>query len=69
MMQMQMGMANMGGGGPGGFDANAAFKSEREQMNLAKHGNKLANAEKDLLHHRYPSEIAEGLDLSKLDRM
>jgi hypothetical protein len=29
MMQMQMGMAGMGGGGPVGFDANAAFKFEQ----------------------------------------
>ena len=52
MMQMQMGMANMGGGGPAGFDASAAFRAERDQLSLAKHGNQLANAERDLLGHR-----------------
>lgn len=68
MMQMQMGMANMGGGGPAGFDANAAFKVERDQISLAKHGSQLANAERDLLGSRYPAEIAEGLDFSKFEK-
>lgn len=69
MMQMQMGMANMAGGGPQGFDANAAFKMEREQLGITKRGQNLENAEMDLLGDRYPREVMEGLDLSRLDAM
>ena len=69
MMQMQMGMANMGGGGPQGFDASAAFRMERDQLGITKRGQNLENAERDLLGDRYPRDVREDLDFSKLDNM
>ena len=68
-MQMQMGMANMGGGGPQGFDASAAFRMERDQLGITKRGQNLENAERDLLGDRYPRDVREELDFSKLDNM
>ena len=69
MMQMQMGMANMGGGGPQGFDANAAFRMERDQLGITKRGQNLDNAVKDLLGSRFPQDVIEGLDLSKFEKL
>ena len=69
MMQMQMGMANMGAGGPQGFDASAAFKNEREQLQICRQQENLCKAEKDLLGLRYPfQESVEGLDFSKFSQ-
>eukprot|EP00600_Ochromonadales_sp_CCMP1393_P004642 CAMPEP_0174953960 /NCGR_PEP_ID=MMETSP0004_2-20121128/159_1 /TAXON_ID=420556 /ORGANISM="Ochromonas sp., Strain CCMP1393" /LENGTH=272 /DNA_ID=CAMNT_0016201721 /DNA_START=33 /DNA_END=851 /DNA_ORIENTATION=+ len=68
MMQMQMGMG-MGGGGPGqmGFDANNAYKNEREALGIAKHEFIGDWAEQQLLGDRYPEKdetAAEEIDLS-----
>eukprot|EP00622_Pseudochattonella_farcimen_P007362 FR743328.1.p1 GENE.FR743328.1~~FR743328.1.p1 ORF type:complete len:120 (+),score=19.12 FR743328.1:56-361(+) len=50
-----MGMG-MGGGGPNGFNAEAAYKMERENLDLVKHKWALADAEKKLLGPRYPAK-------------
>lgn len=57
--QAQMGMGMMGGmgGGPGGmgFNAEAAFKMERDSLDLVKHKWLVNDAEKNLLGPRYPT--------------
>jgi hypothetical protein len=68
MMQMQMGMPGMGGGMGGGFDANTAFKRERELLSIIKHKSASDQAERQLLGDRYPSSDStafEAVDLSK----
>lgn len=48
MMQRQMGMG-MGGGGQVGFDAGAAYKQEREALNIVTHEWIAERAERELL--------------------
>jgi hypothetical protein len=60
-----MGMG-MGGGGQMGFDASAAYKSEKEALGIAKHVFVGTRAERELLGTRYPEMNAEAaIDLSK----
>eukprot|EP01032_Pedospumella_encystans_P013148 gene13148-15154_t len=65
MMQMQMGMG-MGGAQQMGFNAEAAYKNEKEALGIAKHQWVADSAEKQLLGARYPEEsTGEAIDLSK----
>lgn len=52
--QAQMGMGMMGG--PGGFNAEGAFKMERDKLDMVKHKWLLADAERNLLGPRYPTK-------------
>ena len=58
MMQMQMGMGMVGGGGAQGFDAKAAFKGEASMIEITKHAydEVCDRAERLLLGDRYPVE-------------
>ncbi len=48
-----------------GFDAANAFKMEKDLISIVKHNGAIDNVEKELLGPRYPSEVAEGVDLSR----
>jgi len=67
MMQMQMGMGMVGGGGPAGFNAKEAFKGEVSMLEITQHKYEeiMDTEEKKLLGDRYPQESDyERTDLS-----
>jgi hypothetical protein len=55
MMQMQMGMG-MNGGAQVGFNASAAYKSEREALGIVAHDWLAEHAERELLGDAYPDQ-------------
>lgn len=66
MMQMQMGMGMVGGGGPQGFDAKLAFKNEASMIEITKHtfDEVVDRAERLLLGDRYPSNEGNEVNLA-----
>lgn len=67
MMQMQMGMGMVGGGGPAGFNAKEAFKGEAAMIEITRHkyDEVVDFEEKRLLGNRYPNPDGnETADLS-----
>ncbi len=65
MMQMQMGMGMMGGGGPQMFDASAAYRQELDMLNITKPDFQGDKFERKLLGDRYPASVNADIDLSK----
>lgn len=68
MMQMQMGMGMVGGGGPAGFNAKEVFKGELAVFDITKHrfDEFIEAEERKFLGDRYPNMegSSEGPDLS-----
>jgi len=63
--QMQMGMGMMGGGaGAPAFNAEGAFKHEREQLIMITHKYIVGDAEKRLLGDAYPKAAAAASSLA-----
>jgi hypothetical protein len=65
MMQMQMGMGMMGGGGPQMFDASAAYRFELDMLNITKPDFQGDKYERKLLGDRFPASTTNDIDLSK----
>ena len=70
MMQMQMGMGMVGGGGPAGFNAREAYKGELNMIEITSHkyAEVMDNEEKKYLGDRYPNPDNEvATDLSSFN--
>ena len=66
MMSVQMGGMGMMGGNQMGFNAQAAYKQERERLALSRHSWVADKIEKKMLGENYPSQMTEeAIDLSK----
>ena len=65
-----MGMG-MGGANQMGFDANAAYRSERETLGISPHEWISDQEERVLLGDRYPMETVDevGIDLSRYSKV